>query len=50
MTLPEDRPNVTERYSSALNSSHLEVPTDKRGDVDTLIASGCAREALGTRL
>ena len=50
MTLPEDRPNVTERYSSALNSSHLEVTPDKRGDVDMLIASGWARESLGTQL
>lgn len=50
MTLPEDRPNTSERYSSALNSSHLEVATERTGDVDLLIASGWAREGLGCQL
>lgn len=50
MTLPEDRPNTSERYSSALNSSHLEVATDRTGDVDLLIAAGWAREGLGCQL
>lgn len=49
MTLPEDRPSTSERYSSALNSSHLEV-TERVGDVDLLIASGWARDGLGCQL
>lgn len=49
MTLPEDRPSTSERYSSALQSSHLEV-TVRPGDVDLLIASGWAREGLGCQL
>ena len=49
MTLPEDRPNTSERYSSALRSSHLEL-TAKPGDVDLLIPSGWTRDGLGCQL
>jgi hypothetical protein len=38
-----------ERYARAINSSHLEVKEEARGDADTLIAAGMA-ETLGVML
>lgn len=38
-----------ERYARAINSSHLEVKEETRGDADTLIAAGMA-ETLGVML
>lgn len=40
MTDTEDRPTVQETYQRATQSSHLEVRTHCRGDVDILIAAG----------
>jgi hypothetical protein len=48
MTL-DDRPTTAELYSKAINSSHLEC-TDKRGDVDRLIAAGWVSNTLATML
>jgi hypothetical protein len=50
MTLPEDRPDIGEKYSRATESSHLEVTPDRFGDVDMLIASGWTSDGLGARL
>lgn len=50
MTTIEDRPNLEERYSRAIESSHLEVLTDERCSVDMLIAAGWVKEGLGTAL
>lgn len=50
MTIPEDRPTLEERYSRALESSHLSVDPDQRGDVDYLVAAGWCHESLGTAL
>ncbi|AKJ28804.1 hypothetical protein [Caldimonas brevitalea] len=44
-----DAPTTAERYTRAMNSSHLEVE-DKPGDVDKLIAAGWIREGLATSL
>ena len=49
MTGIEDRPTLAERYSRAMESSHLEVKPE-RGDVDFLIAAGWTGESLGTDL
>lgn len=35
-----EAPTIQERYGKAINSSHLEVSTIQRGDVDVLIAAG----------
>lgn len=48
--LPEDRPTVDESYSRAIRSNHLESDSRRRGDLDLLIASGWARDGLGTSL
>ncbi len=48
--LPEDRPTVTEKYATAIESDSLEVSTERRGDVDMLIAAGWTAESLGTAL
>ena len=50
MTAIEDRPNLEERYSRAIESSHLEVLADERCSVDMLIAAGWVKEGLGTAL
>jgi len=49
MTATDDRPTISERYSSATESSNLRV-TDKRGDADLLIASGWLQDSLGSLL
>lgn len=41
--------STEERYARAINSSHLEVKDEARGDVDTIIAAGMA-ERLGVML
>jgi hypothetical protein len=41
--------NVEERYSRAINSSHLEV-TEFAGDIDSLVAAGWVRDSLATTL
>lgn len=46
----DDRPTLPERYSSAIDSSHLEVSADERGDVDLLIAAGWVGPSLGVAL
>ena len=50
MTATDDaRPNIAERYSNSVVTSHLEVkPTP--GDVDLLIAAGWVADSLGTSL
>lgn len=48
--LPEDRPTTAERYGNALDSHHLELHPERRGDVDILIAAGWCSETLGTML
>lgn len=48
--MTSEKPTVDERYSTALESSHLEVLADHRGDADYLIAAGLARSRLGTAL
>jgi hypothetical protein len=50
MTDTESRPAMAERYSKALDSSHLELSTERVGDVDVLIAAGLVRDGLGTAL
>jgi hypothetical protein len=45
----DDRPGMSERYTRALESRHLEVK-ESLGDVDLLIAAGWCSERLGTRL
>ncbi|CAB4159236.1 hypothetical protein UFOVP703_74 [uncultured Caudovirales phage] len=50
MTNNPDRPSIPERYTRALESSHLEVEGDHQGDVDVLIAAGWVKETLGTAL
>lgn len=44
-----ERRDLAERYSSAIESSHLEV-TLEMGDVDLLVAAGWTKESLGTAL
>lgn len=41
---------MAERYSRALESSHLEVDVEHPGDVDVLIASGWVKPSLGSDL
>ena len=41
---------MAERYSRALESSHLEVDVEHPGDVDVLIASGWVGPSLGSDL
>lgn len=48
--MSDDKPDVSERYATALNSSHLEMSLEKRGAVDLLVAAGWCRDDLGTRL
>lgn len=50
MTAIEDRPTIDERYSRALESTHLEVLVEERCSVDMLIAAGWVKEGLGTSL
>lgn len=50
MTAIEDRPSLPERYSRALESTHLELVLDERCSVDMLIACGWVKETLGTEL
>ncbi len=50
MTSIEDRPTIGERYSSATESSNLKFDTQKRGDVDLLIAAGAIKDGLGAKL
>lgn len=45
-----DRPTIDERYSTVLETSHLEVVLDRRCDADYVIAAGMARSLLGTAL
>jgi len=52
-----EKPTIAERYSSALNSTHLEMHMERRGAVDFLCAMGLAcagqdkrRETLGSLL
>lgn len=40
---------TAEKYARATRSSHLRM-TEERGDVDTLVAAGMAREGLGVSL
>jgi hypothetical protein len=49
-TMSLDQMTLSERYTRAMNSSHLEVIERRRGDVDVLIAAGWTREWLGTSL
>lgn len=44
------RPDIAEHYATAVDSSHLEVTPDRRGDVDYIVAAGWVREGLGTSL
>jgi len=44
------RPTMAERYSRALESSHLEMSLEHRGAVDLLVAAGWVRDDLGTWL
>lgn len=51
MTIAEDRhPTLPERYTRALDSTHLEVVADKCGSIDLLIAAGWCANSLGTSL
>lgn len=50
MTAIEDRPTLPERYSRALESTHLEALSNERCSVDMLIAAGWVKEGLGTAL
>jgi hypothetical protein len=50
MTAIDDRPTIGERYSSATESSNLKVSTERRGDVDVIIAAGWCSETLGASL
>jgi hypothetical protein len=43
----EERPTITERYSSAVESSNLRPTADRRGDADYLIAAGWLDDSLG---
>lgn len=47
--MTHERRDLHERYSSAIESSHLEV-TLEVGDVDMLVAAGWTHESLGTLL
>lgn len=44
------RATIAERYGRATESSHLEMVSERTGDVDLLIAAGWAKEGLGTAL
>ncbi|WCM88830.1 hypothetical protein [Acidovorax sp. NCPPB 3576] len=46
-TPTQERPNLSERLTSAGNSSDLSVRTDARGDADYLIAAGTTPARLG---
>lgn len=50
MSAVEDRPTIGERYSSAMESSNLKLETEKRGDVDLMIAAGWVPDTLGAQL
>lgn len=43
-------PTLSERYSRALSTSHMEVQARVRGDVDVIIAAGWVPEHMGTML
>lgn len=50
MTSIEERPTIGERYSSATESSNLKVSSERRGDVDMMIAAGWVPDTLGALL
>lgn len=45
-----ERPGITERYSSAIESSNLKLSDIRQGDPDILIAAAWAGNGIGTRL
>ena len=49
-TTDETKPNIEERYSSAINTSNLRVEADKGGSADLLIAVGWSASRLGAAL
>lgn len=48
--IADDRLTTAEHYVRATESIHLEVMTERRGDVDMLIAAGWVKDGLGTTL
>lgn len=50
MATIDEKPGLAERYSSALESTHLEVNPDERGAIDYVIAAGLVRDSLGPSL
>jgi hypothetical protein len=50
VTSNPDKPTIPERYTRAMESSHLELSSEQSGDVDVLIAAGWVKETLGTAL
>ena len=49
MSTIDDRPTIGERYSSAMGSSHLKM-TERRGDLDIIIAAGLIPDGLASAL
>lgn len=50
MTLTDDKPSLTERYSTAIEASNLKLEADHQRAIDVVIAAAWADDGLGSML